>query len=74
MCWLHGVVPAVYSDLDAWQLLDGSDIPCLEADVKAGEALYLPRAWWHAVWPPNSNLANLVICGLSLNKNQHFVS
>merc|ERR1712118_306721 len=42
-CWMHGVVPAVYSDIDAWKL------PAAPDDVEAGEMLYLPRAWWHAV-------------------------
>jgi len=46
-CWLSGVVPAVYSDVDAWRS-HGSPRP-LDVEVRAGEVLYLPPGWWHAV-------------------------
>jgi len=50
-CWAHGVVPAVYSDVDAWALAGGIDCSPAFADLVLGpgEALYLPPGWWHAV-------------------------
>lgn len=51
VCWLHGVVPAVYSGFDAWVAEEGCAAQPWAVDtvVKAGELLYLPPGWWHAV-------------------------
>lgn len=65
VCWLRGIVPAVYSGLDAWQLPlvaatasqvqsgSATGAPArptpIEVRVHAGEVLYLPATWWHAV-------------------------
>jgi len=46
-CWLRGIVPAVYSDFDAWA--PGAAPHARDVTVRAGEALYLPPGWWHAV-------------------------
>lgn len=48
-CWFQGVVPAVYAARDPWAS-DAVDMPwSLDVQVDAGEVLYLPVAWWHAV-------------------------
>ncbi|CAJ1411267.1 unnamed protein product [Effrenium voratum] len=46
-CWLSGVVPAVYSAADAFQPLPGPKP--LDVQLQAGQGLYLPAGWWHAV-------------------------
>lgn len=47
-CWHHGFVPAVYSKLDPFKEVVNLP-PCIEFKLHAGELLYLPSAWWHAV-------------------------
>jgi len=47
-CWTAGVVPAVYSDFDAWMATSGRPAAA-DVVVRAGEVLYLPPGWWHAV-------------------------
>lgn len=51
VCWSSGVVPAVYSDVDAWSLPGRTDGGPASVDITvgAGEVLYLPPGWWHAV-------------------------
>lgn len=54
VCWWAGVVPAVYSEVDAW---DHSGLNCWNTSgaqasdviINSGEVLYLPPGWWHAV-------------------------
>lgn len=52
-CRMHGTVPAVYSDLDVWPLTQTDATVVgprpLDVVVTAGDLLYLPAAWWHAV-------------------------
>lgn len=48
-CWFQGVVPAVYAALDPWASDEASRPWSLDVQVNAGEVLYLPVAWWHAV-------------------------
>eukprot|EP00929_Paragymnodinium_shiwhaense_P119303 TRINITY_DN91199_c0_g1_i1.p1 TRINITY_DN91199_c0_g1~~TRINITY_DN91199_c0_g1_i1.p1 ORF type:complete len:335 (+),score=23.07 TRINITY_DN91199_c0_g1_i1:105-1007(+) len=48
LCYYRGTVPSIYCDFDAWRS-DSEGPPCLEVQLKAGQALYLPSMWWHAV-------------------------
>eukprot|EP00747_Dinoflagellata_sp_TGD_P210150 gnl/TRDRNA2_/TRDRNA2_83467_c0_seq1.p1 gnl/TRDRNA2_/TRDRNA2_83467_c0~~gnl/TRDRNA2_/TRDRNA2_83467_c0_seq1.p1 ORF type:complete len:342 (-),score=55.37 gnl/TRDRNA2_/TRDRNA2_83467_c0_seq1:57-1082(-) len=64
VCWWAGVVPAVYSEVDAWAPmgspegpLDGGGPAPLDVVLQAGEILYLPSAWWHSViGSPEANM------------------
>jgi len=51
-CWLYGIVPTVYSGLDAWAPpgAGAHRLPePLDVVIRAGDALYMPPGWWHAV-------------------------
>lgn len=59
ICWLRGVVPAVYSDIDVWGLSPLELPRFVDVVLDPGEVLYLPAAWWHAVEgspEPNASL------------------
>lgn len=55
MCWWSGIIPAVYSDIDAW---NGQHPSGFDVELNAGDIMYLPAAWWHAVaGSPETNLS-----------------
>lgn len=59
VCWLNAVVPAVYSEADAWAPELARGVGAVDVELQAGDLLYLPVAWWHAV--AGSDDANVTI-------------
>lgn len=65
VCWVGGVVPAVYSAVDAWADEGsslGPDKGCsrpIDIVLTTGDIVYLPAGWWHAV--AGSNEPNITL-------------
>jgi len=47
---------ACWVQLDPWDA-ELANVPCWDADVRGGEALYIPRRWWHAVAALSASLS-----------------
>ena len=50
------LVSAGWVQLDPWDA-ELADVPCWDADVRGGEALYIPKRWWHAVAALSASLS-----------------
>jgi hypothetical protein len=48
LSWYGGWIPAVYSQLTGHEYFLGS-VPHINVELKAGEGLWMPSCWWHAV-------------------------
>ncbi len=55
--WIDGYSEVDISDLDYEQFPKFREVPVTEITISAGEIMYIPGGWWHAVQAPESNIS-----------------